>query len=115
MDVFADNLRALLLAAPLGSRSVLGIDPGLRTGCKCAAVDATGKYFAVARNNYETEVFRELEKPADKKDKGKFESVRVFRGRTFPSTGSGAEFLSHPSIALACGASSSSSSRALAT
>ncbi|MFH2007745.1 MAG: Tex family protein [bacterium] len=42
--VFAENLRNLLLSAPLGERSVIGIDPGLRTGCKCAAVDATGKY-----------------------------------------------------------------------
>jgi uncharacterized protein len=44
VDVFADNLRHLLLAAPLGGRAVIGIDPGLRTGCKCAAVDATGKF-----------------------------------------------------------------------
>lgn len=44
VDVFADNLRNLLLAAPLGPRPVIGIDPGLRTGCKCAAVDATGKF-----------------------------------------------------------------------
>ena len=44
VDVFADNLRNLLLAAPFGTRAVIGIDPGLRTGCKCAAVDATGKY-----------------------------------------------------------------------
>ena len=44
VDVFADNLRNLLLAAPLGTKSVIGIDPGLRTGCKCAAVDATGKF-----------------------------------------------------------------------
>lgn len=44
VDVFADNLRNLLLAPPLGGRSVLGIDPGLRTGCKCAVVDDTGKY-----------------------------------------------------------------------
>lgn len=44
VDVFADNLRHLLLAPPLGVRSVIGIDPGLRTGCKCAVVDATGKY-----------------------------------------------------------------------
>lgn len=42
--VFADNLRHLLLASPLGGRPVLGIDPGVRTGCKCAVVDATGKY-----------------------------------------------------------------------
>ncbi len=44
VDVFADNLANLLLAAPLGTRSVIAIDPGLRTGCKCAAVDATGKF-----------------------------------------------------------------------
>lgn len=44
VDVFADNLRNLLLSSPLGSRSVIGIDPGLRTGCKCAAIDDTGKY-----------------------------------------------------------------------
>lgn len=42
--VFADNLKNLLLAAPLGAQPVLGIDPGIRTGCKCAAVDATGKF-----------------------------------------------------------------------
>lgn len=44
VEVFADNLRNLLLASPLGGRAVIGIDPGLRTGCKCAAVDETGKY-----------------------------------------------------------------------
>jgi uncharacterized protein len=44
VDVFADNLRNLLLAAPLGTRGVIGIDPGLRTGCKCAALDATGTF-----------------------------------------------------------------------
>jgi uncharacterized protein len=43
VDVFAQNLRALLLAAPLGSKAVIGIDPGQRTGCKVAVVDSTGK------------------------------------------------------------------------
>ena len=43
VDVFAQNLRELLLAAPLGAKMVLGIDPGQRTGCKCAVVDATGR------------------------------------------------------------------------
>ena len=40
--VFATNLRALLLAAPAGARATLGLDPGLRTGVKVVAVDATG-------------------------------------------------------------------------
>lgn len=44
VDIFAQNLRHLLLSAPLGTKSVIGIDPGLRTGCKCAAVDRTGKF-----------------------------------------------------------------------
>jgi protein Tex len=43
IEVFAKNLRELLLAAPLGTRYVLGIDPGQRTGCKCVVVDETGK------------------------------------------------------------------------
>ena len=44
VEVFADNLRNLLLASPLGEKSVLAIDPGIRTGCKVAMMDATGKY-----------------------------------------------------------------------
>ncbi len=43
IDVFADNLKDLLMAAPAGPRVTLGIDPGLRTGCKVAVVDNTGK------------------------------------------------------------------------
>ncbi|WP_335743814.1 Tex family protein [Syntrophotalea acetylenivorans] len=42
--VFAENLRNLLLAPPAGSHRVLGVDPGLRTGSKLAAVDATGQF-----------------------------------------------------------------------
>ncbi len=41
--VFADNLRELLLAAPLGQKAMLGIDPGFRTGCKVVVLDAQGK------------------------------------------------------------------------
>jgi len=41
--VFADNLRELLLASPLGQKSVLAIDPGFRTGCKVVVLDAQGK------------------------------------------------------------------------
>lgn len=41
--VFADNLRELLLAAPLGQKRVMGVDPGFRTGCKIVCLDAQGK------------------------------------------------------------------------
>jgi uncharacterized protein len=42
--VFAENLRNLLLAPPVRGEAILGIDPGLRTGCKAAAIDRSGKY-----------------------------------------------------------------------
>ena len=41
--VFAENLRQLLLAPPLGPKRVMGIDPGFRTGCKVVCLDAQGK------------------------------------------------------------------------
>ena len=41
--VFSNNLKDLLLAAPGGARATMGVDPGIRTGCKIAVVDATGK------------------------------------------------------------------------
>jgi len=43
ISVFSKNVKALLLAAPAGPKTVMGIDPGIRTGCKIAVVDATGK------------------------------------------------------------------------
>ncbi len=43
VKVFADNFRELLLAAPLGQKRLLGIDPGFRTGCKVVVLDAQGK------------------------------------------------------------------------
>ncbi|MEV5644933.1 Tex family protein [Streptomyces flaveolus] len=46
VNVFAANLRDLLLAAPAGTRATLGLDPGFRTGVKVAVIDATGKVVA---------------------------------------------------------------------
>lgn len=43
LDVFATNLRDVLLAAPAGQRSTIGLDPGFRNGVKVAVVDSTGK------------------------------------------------------------------------
>jgi uncharacterized protein len=43
IQVFAENLRELLLASPLGQKSILAIDPGFRTGCKVVALNAQGK------------------------------------------------------------------------
>ena len=46
VDVFAANLKDLLLAAPAGQRTTMGLDPGFRTGVKVAVVDSTGKVVA---------------------------------------------------------------------
>jgi len=43
IDIFAENLRQLLLAPPLGPKNVMGIDPGFRTGCKLVCLDQQGK------------------------------------------------------------------------
>lgn len=43
IKVFADNLRELLLASPLGQKAILALDPGFRTGCKVVALDKQGK------------------------------------------------------------------------
>jgi uncharacterized protein len=48
IDVFAENLRNLLLQAPVKGKVVLGVDPAFRTGCKLAVVDDTGKMLEIA-------------------------------------------------------------------
>ena len=47
IHIFAENLRALLLQPPIKGKTVLGLDPGFRTGCKLAVVDETGKLLDV--------------------------------------------------------------------
>ncbi|MBQ3288773.1 MAG: RNA-binding transcriptional accessory protein [Kiritimatiellae bacterium] len=58
VEVFAENLRHLLLAPPLGEKAVLAVDPGIRTGCKVAMMDSTGKYIGKA-------VIFPMQKPAE--------------------------------------------------
>ena len=64
IKVFGENLKDLLLAAPAGPRTVLGLDPGLRTGVKVAVVDRTGKVVAtdtiyphVPKNQWEQSLY----------------------------------------------------------
>lgn len=65
VEIFAQNLKNLLLSPPLGERTVIGIDPGLRTGCKCAAVDMTGKFLdTMTFNIVRGARFEEAEKKA---------------------------------------------------
>ncbi len=58
--VFAENLRELLLAPPLGAKRVLGVDPGFRTGCKIVCLDAQGKLL-----HHDTIYLHQPEKAAD--------------------------------------------------
>ncbi|HOX93087.1 MAG TPA: Tex-like N-terminal domain-containing protein, partial [Spirochaetales bacterium] len=53
IDVFGQNLKNLLMAAPIKGTRVLGMDPGIRTGTKCAAVDETGKFLGYFMINQE--------------------------------------------------------------
>jgi protein Tex len=48
IKVFSTNLKNLLLASPLGQKTIMGIDPGFRTGCKVAVIDSFGKYLTKA-------------------------------------------------------------------
>ncbi len=48
IKIFADNLRELLLAPPLGQKNVMAIDPGIRTGCKVSSLDRQGKLLQTA-------------------------------------------------------------------
>ncbi len=61
IKVFADNLRELLLASPLGQKAIMAIDPGFRTGCKVVALDPQGKLLANT-NIYPNEPQRQLQK-----------------------------------------------------
>lgn len=61
IKVFADNLRQLLLAAPLGQKNILALDPGFRTGCKVVCLDKQGKLL-VNETIYPHEPQREVAK-----------------------------------------------------
>lgn len=52
IEVFAGNLKQLLLTSPVKGKTVLGIDPGYRTGCKIAVLDPTGKVLATATSYF---------------------------------------------------------------
>jgi len=57
--VFAENVRELLLASPFGAKAVLGVDPGIRTGCKLAVIDDSGKFLATTVIHLQSEAERE--------------------------------------------------------
>ena len=81
--VFADNLRQLLLAAPLGEKRVLGIDPGFRTGCKVVVLDASGnllKYTAIFPHEPQRQVFESQSAIEELVDQFQIEAISVGNG-----------------------------------
>jgi uncharacterized protein len=82
ISVFAENVRKLLLAAPFGPKAVLGVDPGLRTGCKLAVVDLAGHYVGSGLMHLETPGGKAQAAPilADLIKKGGIRAVAVGNG-----------------------------------
>ncbi len=82
IEVFAENVRKLLLSAPFGPKAVLGVDPGLRTGCKLAVVDGSGAYVGSAVMHLESPSGKAGAAPmlADLVGKGGIRAVAVGNG-----------------------------------
>lgn len=81
--VFAENLRQLLLSAPLGEKRVLGIDPGFRTGCKVVALDASGnllKNTAIYPHEPQRQVFESQAMIEDLVEKFQIDAISVGNG-----------------------------------
>ena len=71
ISLFSENLRNLLLTQPIKGSRVLGIDPGIRTGTKCAALDETGKYlgyFKIFQVQNPDDAYNQLNSAIDKYD-----------------------------------------------
>ena len=69
IKIFTQNLRHLLMSPPLGPKRVMGVDPGLRTGCKIACLDRQGKLL-----HYDT-VYLHLSEAKDKESAGKIKQI----------------------------------------
>ncbi|MBT7698459.1 MAG: RNA-binding transcriptional accessory protein [Desulfobacterales bacterium] len=81
--VFSENMRQLLLAAPMGAKRVMAIDPGFRTGCKVACMDRQGKliqYDTIFPNTSERKTAEATEKIKSLCAKYKIEAIAVGNG-----------------------------------
>jgi uncharacterized protein len=83
IDVFATNLRQLLLAAPLGQKRILGIDPGYRTGCKVVALDSSGNllsHTAIYPHPPQSDTFQAKQTIQDWVERFELEAIAVGNG-----------------------------------
>lgn len=81
--VFADNLKQLLMAAPLGQKSVMAVDPGFRTGCKVVCLDKQGKlleFTAIYPNEPQKDTVRAGETVRHLAQKHQIEAIAIGNG-----------------------------------
>lgn len=84
IQVFGENIRELLMAAPLGQKCVLAMDPGFRTGCKVVVLDAQGKLLhdevVFATGNSASQVARSREQMLSMVERFKVEAIAIGNG-----------------------------------
>lgn len=82
IQVFADNLRELMLASPLGQKAILAIDPGFRTGCKVVVLDKQGKLLddTVIYPHEQNKIFQTKQLILAWCDKHKVEAIAIGNG-----------------------------------
>ncbi len=80
IDVFSENLKNLLMSPPLRGSRILGVDPGIRTGTKCAALDETGKFLDYFVINQETKLEEAKKAIAASVKKHRIEIVAIGNG-----------------------------------
>ena len=80
IDVFSENLKNLLMSPPLRGSRILGVDPGIRTGTKCAALDETGKFLDYFVINQETKLEEAKKAIAASVKKHRIEIIAVGNG-----------------------------------
>ena len=88
--IFGDNLKQLLLAAPVGQKRLLAIDPGFRTGCKCVCLDAQGNllyHTAIFPHPPQNEKIKSIQAVSDMLEKYKIEVIAIGSGTAGRETG----------------------------
>ena len=98
--VFAENLKQLLMAAPLGQKSVMAIDPGFRTGCKVVCLDKQGKlleFTAIYPNEPQKDTLRAGETVKHLLEKHQIEAIAIGNGTASRETDAFVKKLGLPS------------------
>ena len=88
--IFGDNLKQLLLAAPVGQKRLLAIDPGFRTGCKCVCLDAQGNllyHTAIFPHPPQNEKVKSIQAVSDMIEKYAVEVIAIGSGTAGRETG----------------------------